>query len=385
MMGYFYFVAVLASIFIARGVQPSQSLVNNEVEFCELTKLFSCFWLSIARYERSLVGHDSVRKAWSCFQRCKYSYIGRGFLRTCVSVVLSTGRISKIGTAGFQQQEQERRCSHPVLSCPILSYPVMRLGRAALPLCLCLCLCLCVAYWEASNQKKCSGDLWTPPLLLLLCLFCFFLSLSLSLSLSLISGTCTKAMKCSTPRSSQEAELRTGRSGQGSASPPGEGASAAAAVGASTSPPGQRRGTWTVAGAFLPTAAEGWAAGEGPTRTRCVVEEYPWAWCGGPIEFINEVLHLELLVRLASAWYPLCFRGPGHPRQFGGTWGVQTTVDIAVVLFWRESAITNRSRRLLSSKGSFVSRRPPYGLSLTRLSRGVKKRREDPTAAAAET
>ena len=46
--------AVLAFIFIVRRVQPSLSLVDNEVEFCLLTtKLFSFLPLSTTRYEES--------------------------------------------------------------------------------------------------------------------------------------------------------------------------------------------------------------------------------------------------------------------------------------------------------------------------------------------
>ena len=41
----------LPSFFIARRVQPSLSLVDNEVEFCLLTKLFSFLSLSTTRYE----------------------------------------------------------------------------------------------------------------------------------------------------------------------------------------------------------------------------------------------------------------------------------------------------------------------------------------------
>ena len=43
--------AVLASIFIARRVRPSLSLVNTKVEFCLLTKLFSYTSLSTTRHE----------------------------------------------------------------------------------------------------------------------------------------------------------------------------------------------------------------------------------------------------------------------------------------------------------------------------------------------
>ena len=41
----------LPSFFIARRVQPSLSLVDSEVEFCLLTKLFSFLSLSTTRYE----------------------------------------------------------------------------------------------------------------------------------------------------------------------------------------------------------------------------------------------------------------------------------------------------------------------------------------------
>ena len=41
----------LPSFFIARRVQLSPSLVANVVEFCLLTKLFSCIPLSTTRYD----------------------------------------------------------------------------------------------------------------------------------------------------------------------------------------------------------------------------------------------------------------------------------------------------------------------------------------------
>lgn len=120
------------------------------------------------------------------------------------------------------------------------------------------------------------------------------------LSFSSFFGTCSQVMKCCTPRSSQEAGLRTGRAGRGrgSASPP---AAAAAVAGASTSPPGQRRGTSMVAAAFPRTAGEGWAAGEGPTCTRCVLSVGVVWWAAWST---NQLLDLESPVQLAFACAP---------------------------------------------------------------------------------